>query len=452
LDLWNLQCRFCFCLTSSVGYHNRTVSYVLMFPWDLSVDTLQAASIRSQEVCVMQQGAVEYLLRWRNGGTPGPYILNVRLTDACNLLCKSCDKGLDSKDRVLDRTKELSDTQLLRLIEDAADMGVRYLLLDGGGEPLLRRGVAIRMMEEAKRRGMEGFLVTNGTLLQEKAIRTLVKIGWDHVHFSIDGPDAATHDYLRGVPGCFNAALRNIQRMVLHREEAGTRKPQISIATVLSNANYHRLGDMVELAHSLGIEGFYLQPLYTITPSSRALILSDEQRAKFYEGLSVVESVACGLGLYNNLHHFHDARLVGESNRLGDVVLSDTKRAIFDIGEQFLSAPCYSSWIYLGVRPDGSIAPCPSVPAGFHGCLNIKTSSLKEIWHGHFFTHFRRRMAERELYPFCRTCCGGMVIDTRDYREAVWKRLGREQRWTPATALSQSDREESVAGNSPRPS
>ena len=50
---------------------------------------------------------------------------------------------------------------------------------------------------------MEGILTTNGTLLNRELANTLLNIGWDEVHFSIDGPNAEIHDALRGRKGAF---------------------------------------------------------------------------------------------------------------------------------------------------------------------------------------------------------------------------------------------------------
>ena len=62
---------------------------------------------------------------------------------------------------------------------------------------------------------------------------------------SLDGSDAETHEWMRGVEGCFDATVRGIKNLV----DAGFR-PQVIMS--LLRRNKGQMEELVRLAESLG--------------------------------------------------------------------------------------------------------------------------------------------------------------------------------------------------------
>ena len=109
--------------------------------------------------------------------------LRVSITDRCNMRCFYCmpPEGL----RLLDHTDVLSYEEILRVIDVAAQMGIRKVRITGG-EPLLRRNVCHLVREIANVPGIEDVgLTTNGILLKDMA-RHLWKAGLRRINVSLD--------------------------------------------------------------------------------------------------------------------------------------------------------------------------------------------------------------------------------------------------------------------------
>ena len=116
--------------------------------------------------------------------------LRISVTDRCNLKCLYChEEGYRSFP-----SNELSPSQIRRLVEAAAQLGVEKIKLTGG-EPLLREDLT-QIVEEIA--GVEGIvevsLTTNGVLLAGMAWK-LRKAGLSRVNVSL--PSLREHVYER---------------------------------------------------------------------------------------------------------------------------------------------------------------------------------------------------------------------------------------------------------------
>jgi MoaA/NifB/PqqE/SkfB family radical SAM enzyme len=138
---------------------------------------------------------------------------------------------------------ELSLDALSSLAEQLGSFGLRHIVYSGG-EPLIRRDFpAICGLFE--RPGVKQSLLTNGVLLEQR----LPEIG-GYVHeiiVSLDGPDAATHDAIRGLS--FEKAVRGIEAA----RSARSSGQSISLRTVLQKQNFRKIIPMVDAARSLGV-------------------------------------------------------------------------------------------------------------------------------------------------------------------------------------------------------
>ncbi len=118
-----------------------------------------------------------------------PLVANYYLTYRCNARCHFCDIW------ALEPKKEADFETIRHNLEDLRRLGVKYVDFTGG-EPLLRSDVA-EIYTEAKQQGFYTSMTTNTILYPKRAkeIQGLV----DFLNFSLDGPDAETHDQSRGV-------------------------------------------------------------------------------------------------------------------------------------------------------------------------------------------------------------------------------------------------------------
>ena len=195
---------------------------------------------------------------WAEGGKAGPVRVELHPTDECNLKCIFCWRAATHQKNF----PAMTERRLLKIPKEAAELGVKEWVVSGGGEPLVRKRATLKVLKEIKRYKMWGLLTTNGTLLDKKTSELLVKIGWDQVQVSIDGPNAIINDHLRGVEGAFELAIKNIKTLRRIRDREKSSKPYIGFNTILNALNFDKLDKMIELAKEAGSELVYFEPLY----------------------------------------------------------------------------------------------------------------------------------------------------------------------------------------------
>ena len=293
------------------------------------------------------------------GGAPGPWTLEVYPTLRCNLDCAFCD----TTDRHRPAVGELSVARQLAVIDEAAAMGVRRVAVLGGGEPLLS-AAAEPLLRRVKAHGMEGFLTTNGTRLDAFA-GTLVDIGWDEVHVSIDGATAETHDALRGRAGAFRKTVAGLCRLRRRRDAAGV-LPRLGIHTVLTRRNVDELAGLVRLAAAVGASRLEVDALVAYRPEQVALALGPAEEARLPARVAEALAEADRLGVSTTLD-----RLRPDTLRRG------ARPPDAAPGSGLAAAPCLKAWHYLVVQADGRTAPC-CVLAGTGG--SVAEAPLAEVW------------------------------------------------------------------------
>ncbi|MBW4497269.1 MAG: radical SAM protein [Oscillatoria princeps RMCB-10] len=173
-----------------------------------------------------------------------PLVANYYLTYRCNARCHFCNIW------ALEPNQEADFTTIQQNLNDLHRLGVKYVDFTGG-EPLLRQDVG-QIYTEAKRQGFITSMTTNTILYPKKAkeIQGLV----DFLNFSLDGPDAETHDQSRGVK-IFDTLVESVK--IAH----SLGEYPVLNHTVTAQ-NYERIHEVGELGKRLGVR-VWLNPAFT---------------------------------------------------------------------------------------------------------------------------------------------------------------------------------------------
>jgi len=139
-------------------------------------------------------------------GRKTPNMMSFAITDRCDLDCPQCSFATVQDQE--NKKQPLSYDECCRVIREAQDMGVSVINLTGG-EPMVFEGLEdlIRTVDKTV---STVILFTYGGGLERRAAG-LKKAGLDGLYVSIDGPDAKTHDQLRGTDGIFEQAMRGVR-------------------------------------------------------------------------------------------------------------------------------------------------------------------------------------------------------------------------------------------------
>lgn len=376
---------------------------------------------------------------WAKGEPKGPLSIELVPTDKCNLNCSSCwRQGYSEEELERKYSREMSDNRLKELIDEANEMDVREIIFVGGGEPFTRE-ILPELIKKIKNYGMEGDLVTNGTLLDEEKIHLLVKEGWNRVKFSIDGPDPEVHDELRGREGVFEKTIDNIKAMAELKKKYNRDFPKLHFNTVVSKRNYMKLQEIVELAGKLDMDGIQLLPTTAFSEEGEKMQLDEKETEELMKIIKKCEKLAEELGVNEtnfseysqpkyiekteSMHKVHEEELKKQLSKeeLDEIIEDEYKDGDGQL-ENFKYLPCYAPWHHVTIRPNGNIAPCFS-PWVWETDVSVKDRSLRELWYGKYFDKFREEMLKRKLPKQCKRCCVWEVWQNRDIRKGLDRRF-----------------------------
>jgi MoaA/NifB/PqqE/SkfB family radical SAM enzyme len=126
-----------------------------------------------------------------------PTLIVVSPSMRCNLRCTGCYSGLYSKDG------ELSEEEIDGILAECRRIGV-YFVVVSGGEPYIMKDVWLRLFKKYK--DMYFLTYTNGTLLDERTVRALARLGNVAPAISVEGFEEHT-DRRRG-PGVYAKIMK----------------------------------------------------------------------------------------------------------------------------------------------------------------------------------------------------------------------------------------------------
>ncbi|MBN2053992.1 radical SAM protein [bacterium] len=353
---------------------------------------------------------IDHIAAWWRGGTAPPYSIELSPTLRCNLRCRFCwQQGVTE----VDHRNELPDELYASIVEQGRELGVREWRIIGGGESLCRRALTLDTMARIKRGGMYGYLCTNGSRFDEPTVRQTVEMGWDHLKISFESPDPGTQDFLSGIPGSFNCITRNIAMFRDHKRLLKTDTPFLELGMVLTNKNHHQLEAMMRLAHSLGVQAVFAEPITVYTALGASLKLHPAEAGDLDRYAGKAARLAERFGIQTNLRDFiQESRLVSDTGRMHNVLVHEATS-----DDPFLDAPCFEPWYRMGIRVDGVVCPCGFYDVSSHE--NIRDKSLREIWYGGYFQQRRREILEGRLPPHCAKCCTTLVVQNQRIRQQL---------------------------------
>lgn len=136
----------------------------------------------------------------------GPLVCSFDFTNRCMLKCLHCfnRSGNDLK------RDELSDSEVLSIVDDFCKLKLHTFCICGG-EALIRKELVLEACRRLSKSCKYVNIVSNGFLITKEVAIQLKNAGISLVQISIDGKDSYSHDYMRGVKGSFDKAIKAIE-------------------------------------------------------------------------------------------------------------------------------------------------------------------------------------------------------------------------------------------------
>ncbi len=319
------------------------------------------------------------------------------LTEGCNLACRHC--WLNPKQQTQSKQYPTLDFDLFKsIISQAMLMGLKGVKLTGG-EPLMHPRI-IDILHFIRDNSIPLEMETNCALCTDEIAKEISTSIRPFVAVSLDGANAETHEWVRGIKGCFDDAVNGIKRLV----NAGV-KPQIIMSILHYNKN--QVEYLIKLAESLGARSLKFN---IVQPTGRGKSLTSS-----FETLSIEEHLNMADWIKNKLAPNTKIKLL---YHLPPAFLPLSR--IFDSGKARGLILCEVLKI-IGVLANGSYAMCgigSQVPELVFGDAN--TSSLEDIWAQNSILNELREGIPRRIKGICSKCifkkrCFGLCMAQNYY-------------------------------------
>jgi len=324
-----------------------------------------------------------------------PEFASIGVTIGCCAKCRLCSHWKVS----FQLEDELTLTEIKGVIDQLERMRVNQLDLTGG-EPLMRRAVTIEAARYASERGFEVFLTTNAIPLNDETARDLVCAGVNYFNLSLDGAKLDTHDYIRGVDGCYEKVLSAVDHLKKHRADERA-NAMISFTTIINDATLEELPDVVRMVDDCRIDGVTFNP-YVIDNYHWAGADYDED--EFWvpsTRIPVAREVAAEL----------ISLKAGGGKIHNPIEVLEQVPMYFEQKERFDPGVCLSGYRYLYINSFGFVDICAKGPK-----LNVRVMPLRSIWRSMRFFHTRWKVRH------CRVPCLYSCFKRVSFSEVLpWK-------------------------------
>ena len=200
-----------------------------------------------------------------------PMLVIWEVTQACDLACVHCRASAQSERH----PQELSTEQGYRLLDEIRRFG-EPLMVFTGGDPLKRPDL-YDLVRHSVKIGLRTNVTPSATpLLTAEAIEKFKDAGVSRMAISLDGPDAASHDDFRGIPGTFERAMFALT----HARDIGL---DTQLQTTVTRRNMARLPEVAEIARQVRTKMWSLFFLIVTGRAAEQDDLAAEEYEKVFE-------------------------------------------------------------------------------------------------------------------------------------------------------------------------
>jgi MoaA/NifB/PqqE/SkfB family radical SAM enzyme len=336
--------------------------------------------------------------------------VNLKITNACNLRCKTCAQWGEAGYMIGQPTSVVRETVPLaayqRMVDDIAP--IKPWIYIWGGEPFLYPDL-LPLLRTMKQRGLIGSVVTNGYFLAQHA-EEIVDIGWDSLALSLDGT-RELHDSIRGIDGTFDRLAKAIATVREVKKRRRSRKPHITLVTTVSKENADHLDEIVDLGEAMGADLMLLYYAWFTTEEigrrheevlRRKLAITPKAWKGYLWSFDEIDPQA----VVRSVKRIRSVKRSMPVFTIPDLRFEEIPRYYAEPAHLFGYDRCIYPWIVTEIMPNGDVATCRDFPDVV--CGNMQEQSILEIFNNEKYRRFRKALKEEGTFPICARCCGLM--------------------------------------------
>lgn len=259
---------------------------------------------------------------------------------------------------------------------------IRHVDIQGGGEPLLYPHIS-ELLRVIKKGNISGYLITNGCLLSNQHISTMVACQWDEVRFSINAGTRAIYKKVNGADD-YDAVIHRI--IALRKKRANHKYPIITLFYVIQKNNIDDIDAFIQLAKKLRVNGVNFSFLSPFT--TKTLMIPKEKIQKTIQYLKNVQrTLHINHNIQETLITLNDYAAWGQTYR---------KKSYFR------DKYCQIIQTSLEISSQGLVVPCCFAYDDYR-FSTLKEKTIAQIWDE--TKAFRSEMAKGRFHPFCYRNC-----------------------------------------------
>jgi radical SAM protein with 4Fe4S-binding SPASM domain len=336
--------------------------------------------------------------------------ISLKITNACNLRCKTCGQWGETGYNFNKTKEELKDIvpleTYIKMVNEVKNFRPIYYIW--GGEPFLYPGL-MTLTNEIKKNKSLLTLVTNATFLEKNAYE-IVNQKWDALMFSLDGPEKI-HDEIRGKKNTFARLNKGINEIKRIKKDKKSIFPWLMSLVTISVDNAGNLKNIFHTAEELGVDCLIIYYSW-FTDTNIGL-----KHTEIFEKTFRIKPESWKGYLFN--HNVDYEKLIQSINDIKNknwsfpyLFIPDLKNEDISVyykepGNFFNYGPCISPWYNIEIMANGDMVTCRDYPDYKIG--NIKDHSIMELWKSDKLVNFRKALQDNGgTFPICSRCCGLM--------------------------------------------
>ncbi len=187
------------------------------------------------------------ILNNKNNLPEFPFLIDVELTNCCNLSCIFCGQQAMTRKKGL-----MSWESFEKIVEECAKYNTPIRLIRWG-EPFLHQDI-IEYCEYVKSKGLPLHITNNGQAITESQMKALVDIGLDSLVFSFQGATKEQYEIMRNNNN-YDLLKSNVLKMVEIRGEK--EKPFIHVSSTVTDESKDEIHEFIQywgnIVDSVGI-------------------------------------------------------------------------------------------------------------------------------------------------------------------------------------------------------
>ncbi|MBR6800171.1 MAG: SPASM domain-containing protein [Eubacteriaceae bacterium] len=332
--------------------------------------------------------------------------LYIEPTNKCNLNCKMCFRNTWFDEAICEMTLEE-----YKYVLESMPHTVEKIFFGGMGEPMVHKDI-FEMISLASHKCEEVELITNGTLLNEQTITSLIDSGLTKLWISIDDLDTENPTLYSGHDN--SSSVLNGIRLFNRIRQIKMTGVGLGITFVATRSNVHQLAKLPFFTAQYLIDEVNIS---NISPTDE-----DSKDEMLYRNMvNMFTGPAKGNVLPKVNIPYFDMSIPEAADGIRELMIKQNFEMFFN-DQRVMRRTSYCKFVSEGmcfVRSDGNVSPCMALLHNGYTYLNdvkrtihyatfgnAKETPLSDIWNSEEYRAFRKKVIDFDFSPciYCGHC------------------------------------------------